>query len=261
MVSSVELPAEAVIEAGDPAAPAIVLLHGAGMGAWMWQPQLAPLAARYHVLAPDLPGTGAAVDQGPFTLARAAAAVAALIRTRGGGRAHVCGLSVGAMVALQLAQAAPETLASLTLSAGQVHANPLLMIAQRVVMGFVPERAFTESLPAAFERGYPDMVEAARASARRTGKRGVLAVIHAAARADLRRALPRIAVPTLVLCGGDDRLNLPAARQIAAAIPGATLRVIPGAGHVWNLEQPEVFTRTLLEFVQRVDQVDHAGRA
>ena len=173
-------------EAGDPVGPAIVLLHGAGLGAWMWQPQLAPLAARYHVLAPDLPGCGAVVDGGPFTLARGAAAVAALIRARGGGVAHVCGLSVGAMVALQLAQDAPETLASLTLSAGQVHANPLLMGAQRIIMSCIPERAFTESLPAAFERNYPDLVEGARASAKRTGKRGVLALIHAAARADFR---------------------------------------------------------------------------
>lgn len=256
-----EIAASAVLEAGDPAAPAIVLLHGAGLGAWMWQPQIRPLAARYHVLAPDLPGTGAAVDQGPFTLERAAEAVAGLIRARGGGKAHVCGLSLGAMVALQMARDVPETLASLTLSAGQIYPNPLLMTVQRALIALIPERTFTDSLPAGFRQSNPELVKIARASARRTGKRGVVAAVNAAARADFRQVLPGIKVPTLVLCGSDDRLNQPAARQAAAAIPGAMLRIIPGAGHVWNLEQPEVFAHTLLEFVERVDQGDQTGRA
>lgn len=115
------------------------------------------------------------------------------------------------MVALQLAQDAPDLVASLTLSAGQIHPIPLLMGLQRIIMAVIPERAFTETLAHVFEQGYPDLVEMARSSARRAGKRGVLAAVRAAARADFRALLPAITASTLVLCGNRDRANLPAA--------------------------------------------------
>ena len=240
-----------VIELGDPAAPTIVLLHGAGMAAWMWQPQIVPLSARYHVLAPDLPGFGDAAASGPFSLEHAAAMVASVLRQRCDGRAHLCGLSLGAMVALQLAQDAAETVASLTLSAGQIHPNPLLMGVQQAIMFATPRRKFTEELPEVVPQHYPYLVEVAHAAARKTGKRGMLAAVRAAASADFRGLLPSIVAPTLILCGDQDTANLPASRKMAAAIPGAELRIIPGAGHVWNLEQPDVFTRTVGEFVVR----------
>lgn len=53
---------------------------------------------------------------------------------------------------------------------------------------------------------------------------------------------------TLVLCGDRDRVNLPAARSLAAGIPHARLAVIPGAGHLWNLTEPDVFSATVGDF-------------
>jgi 3-oxoadipate enol-lactonase len=240
-------------ELGQHERPTLVLLHGAGMGRWMWQPQLESLAAHFHVLAPDLPGCAGSVASGPFTLKGATAAVADLIRARSHGPAHLVGLSLGAMVAVQLCQYAPELVASLVLSGGQVHPNPLVMTLQEGIITCMPERMVTDPVPASFARRYPELVEVARSDARRMGKHGLLAVLRAAGHADHRKILPTIAVPTLVLCGGKDRVNLPAARQLAAGIPGAELRVVPGAGHVWNLEQPEVFTRTVIEFVHGVN--------
>ena len=78
--------------------------------------------------------------------------------------------------------------------------------------------------------------------------------MRSAANADYRGVLPRITVPTLVLCGEEDHQNLPASREIARAIPRAKLEVVPDAGHVWNVEQPERFTRTLLDFARDVDR-------
>jgi pimeloyl-ACP methyl ester carboxylesterase len=59
------------------------------------------------------------------------------------------------------------------------------------------------------------------------------------ARADQRRLLSRVACPTLVLCGEADRLTPPEhSREIAGAVPGARLEIVPGAGHLLTLEQP-----------------------
>ena len=60
-----------------------------------------------------------------------------------------------------------------------------------------------------------------------------------------------MAVPTLVLCGSNDRANIALSRELAAGIPTAELRVIPGATHLWNLQQPDAFNKTVAAFVQQ----------
>jgi len=67
------------------------------------------------------------------------------------------------------------------------------------------------------------------------------------ARTDLRPRLGEITSPTLVVCGERDEVNQPLSRELAAGIPDAELRIIPGVGHLWNLEQPETFTALLTE--------------
>jgi pimeloyl-ACP methyl ester carboxylesterase len=69
-------------------------------------------------------------------------------------------------------------------------------------------------------------------------------------RRDQTDLLPSIAVPTLVLVGeGDALAPVDVAEALAKAIPGARLEIVPGAGHVANLENPEVFNRTFSEFL------------
>ena len=73
------------------------------------------------------------------------------------------------------------------------------------------------------------------------------------AEADQRDLLPRIAVPTLLIWGDQDaRSPLSVARQFEQAIPRTKLVVIPGAGHVSNMEQPELFNATLTDFADRL---------
>jgi pimeloyl-ACP methyl ester carboxylesterase len=62
----------------------------------------------------------------------------------------------------------------------------------------------------------------------------------------LRRAMSRI---TPELCGSKDRANIPLSRELAEGIPGAELRIVPDATHLWNLQQPEAFNVTVAEFV------------
>src|SRR5262249_32767593 len=87
-------------QAGATTAPAVVLLHGSGRASRMWGPALAGLSAGWRVLAPDLPGFGR--SEGPFTVAGAAQAVRDMIAVQTA-PAHLCGLSLGGVVAIRAA--------------------------------------------------------------------------------------------------------------------------------------------------------------
>ena len=76
----------------------------------------------------------------------------------------------------------------------------------------------------------------------------MLAVLRAVGETDFRGELARVTAPTLVLCGLKDRPNLPAAKELAAGIPGAELQLVPGAGHEWNIHQPGEFSARLNAF-------------
>ncbi len=82
---------------------------------------------------------------------------------------------------------------------------------------------------------------------------GFRAMSRSLAEADLRDVLPRIEVPTLLLCGDEDvRAPLNVAEDLHAAIPGSRLVVIPGVGHVSNVEAAERFNAEVRSFLESV---------
>jgi len=242
-----------ILESGASTQPTMVLIHGLGVGAWMWRLQLSLFGERYHTLAPDLPGFSQAESKVPFSMERAAESILDLIRASGKGPAHLCGLSLGAQVALQAYQSEPEMVASLILSGGQVHPGRAHMAARRAIVRLLPKRAIASSMLPEVQKRYPELQVDATAFADQLSKRGILTAMRALGRSDFRPLLPGIGVPTLVLCGADDRASLPASRLIAAAIPRAELQIVPGVGHLWNLEQPDLFGHTVLDFLRMVD--------
>ena len=242
------------VELGDVQKPTLLLLHGLGMGYRMWEPQLKPLSEHFHVLAPDMPGFAGSRGCGPFTMKGAAVALLDLVREKSRAPVHVCGLSLGAMVALEIYLQGAKQVASLLLSGGQVHPNPVVMGLQRLMMSAVPESKFVVSLPKSFVPAhYPALIEAAQEEVRLLGKQGFLAVLKEVGGIQFRSYLAQIVIPTLVLCGSKDMFNKKAAQELAANIPHAELRLIEEAGHVWNLQMPELFTQTVIEFVQKVE--------
>lgn len=175
----------------------VVFLHGIGAGIDSWDAQLSALPAGFAGHAP--PVAGLTADGAGFTLPQAAAEVVALLDRLDAGRAHLCGLSLGAMIALQTAIDYPNRVASLTLSGGQVHPPRALMVIQAAIMRLLPARLVAP----------PGM-----------SKHGLLKVLDTVASSDFRPHLAEIATPTLVLCGAKDKPNLPAARILATDIPG-----------------------------------------
>jgi pimeloyl-ACP methyl ester carboxylesterase len=240
--------------------PPLVFVHGAASDARLWRPQLVALGNEFTVVAWDEPGAGRSSDvPAHFGLVDYASCLAALIEALALGPAHVVGISWGGTLVQELYRHHPELVATLVLVdtyAGWKGSLPPDEVRARVTGAyralavpaeeFDPARAlpgwFAGDPPAEFVPLLEEMAAAVRPESMRTALRLM-------AEADQRDLLPRIAVPTLLIWGRlDARSPLSVARQFEQAIPDTELVVIPGAGHVSNLEQPEPFNDAVREF-------------
>ncbi len=240
--------------------PPLVFVHGAAEDGRVWQPQVGALADEFTVVAWDEPGAGGSSDvPAGFGLADYADCLAAVVEALALGPAHVAGLSWGGTVVLELYRRHPGLVGSLILVdtyAGWKGSLPEEEVRARVEharrMLQAPAEAFDSTLPGLFAGDPPAefvaLLEQIAAAVRPESLRTQLFVM---AEADQRDLLPRIAVPTLLIWGElDARSPLSVARQFEQAIPDTKLVVIPGCGHVSNLEQPEQFNEAVREFCQ-----------
>ena len=252
-VSGLEVAYERV---GD--GPPLVLVHGAAENGRMWQPQLTALSDEFTVVAWDEPGAGRSSDVPPeFELEDYADCLAALIDALALGPAHVAGLSWGGTVVLELYRHHPELVANLILVdtyAGWKGSLSEEEVRARVTgvrqMLAAPAEQFDPTLPGLFAGDPPAefaaLLEEIAAAARPESIATQLFVMAEVDQCDL---LPRIRVPTLLIWGElDARSPLYVARQFEDAIADTTLVVIPGAGHVSNLERPGQFNDAIREF-------------
>jgi pimeloyl-ACP methyl ester carboxylesterase len=239
--------------------PPLVFVHGVAEDGRIWQPQLSAFADEFTVVAWDEPGAGRSSDvPTDFGLPDYANCLATLIEAVALGPANVVGLSWGGTLALELYRHHPDLVATLILVdsyAGWKGSLPQEEVDARVEgarrMLAAPPEEFDPTLPGLFAAGPPpefasllaDMAAAVRPESLRVE-------LLAMAEADQRDILPHIAVPTLLIWGEQDvRSPLSVARQFEQAVPKAQLVVIPGAGHVSNLERPEEFNDALREFL------------
>ena len=180
-------------------------------------------------------------------------------------RFALLGFSLGAIVALEIAARAPARLAGLALVGGNAHALSLSeRTARRLTVPRVTsirEHAETILWPSyvlrpddrALCRTVVDMAASCPQDAFATQ------LEVAVSRADSRRRLPAIDVPTLVMAGACDGINPPSLqRAMADAIPGATLELIPAAGHFVLLEQPDASADAIERWLAEVDGADGA---
>ncbi len=244
--------------------PAILLLHAFPLGLSMWDPQVEALAATHRVVRFDARGFGgSAVDETtPLTMERIADDGAFLLDQLWIEKALVHGCSMGGYAAFAFARRHPGRLAGLVLQDTRAGADASDGRTNRATLA---AKVLAEGATAAVEAFLPKLVgetsRRERAALVATLKERILAaspraianaLYGLAARADSRTMLPAIAVPTLVLVGEDDVLTPPdEARAMAAAIPGARVEVIPGAGHLANLENPDAVNAALRAFLSR----------
>src|SRR5690349_10359314 len=235
----------------------IVFLHGVGSDKSVWHPQLEALGRERRAIAFDYPGYGES-DPAPEGTTREdyAAAVLSAMHELGVDRAHVCGLSLGGVVAIALHTAEPDACASLILAdTFAVHPDGHA-IRDRSMAASENMRAMAE--------GRVDVLLAQPADpAVRSEVVETMAKIEPAAfrigaeavwLADQRERVHEIRVPTLVLCGAQDHVTSPAlSHELTRLIPGARYDQIEGAGHLTNLEKPEEFNTLVGAFIRGVD--------
>jgi len=222
---------------GDHANPALILLHGAGAASRMWKRQLSILSERYHVIAPDLPGFGK--SPGPFSLQACADAVVDLIGEYqpADQPVHLCGMSLGALVAAQVAAEHPASVRRLILQGASIRPAERGRRAIR----------FYRSRP-----GWWYMKAVSDLPDRST----LLTVVDAAETADITDFLPRIAARTLILCGARDKECLPDAQPLADAISRARLVVVPHTGHGMPITAAKAFNAIVEGFLMDTDSRD-----
>lgn len=244
-----------------------MFLHGAGVTGWMWNAQVEQLTD-FRCIVIDLPGHGANHDVPWVSIDETAALVAEVIRAEGVTRAegviraervtpaeghgavHLVGLSLGADVGLRLLAGFPELVESAVLTgmvARPVHGS--IRWLQSALAPMAEWRSFhrmagrTMGLSGA--RLDEFMVTAS--PMRRADYRAIVDEIFAGVSL---AGLERVTVPTLAMAGAKETATARVSTElIAAAMPGATARIVPGVGHIWNVEAPDLFTQTVRDWV------------
>jgi pimeloyl-ACP methyl ester carboxylesterase len=244
-------------EAGQ--GPALVLLHGFLCDSRCWRRQLAGLSDSFRVVAWDAPGAGSSSDPpDTFTTTNYARCLARFLDALGIDRAHVLGLSWGGILAQEFYRLYPERLRCLILAdtyAGWKGSLPEPVWKERLATCLLDATGPSDALVAKF---LPGLFTDAAPQDLREEMSAIISEFHpigfrlmslSSAEMDTRNLLPRIDVPTLLLWGDDDRRSpMYVAEAFQAAIPGAELAIIPNAGHMSNMEQPDAFNAHVRRF-------------
>lgn len=246
---------------GPPGAPALLLVNGIGCTTDLWFRQLPRLSERYRVIRYNARGhAGSDVPPGDYTLGQLGRDAAAVIDALAGGRAHVCGLSLGGITALWLAVHAPDRVGGLVLANTAARIGTVESWAERIAlvrakgMAGVADLSIPRWLTEPFRRREPQTVARIRRMLESCPPDGYLGCCAALRDADLRGALGGVQAPTLVIGSSEDRLTpLSAAELLRDGIPGARLATFDCA-HLSNVEQPDRFTAAVEAFL------DETGR-
>ncbi|KQO16435.1 alpha/beta hydrolase [Acidovorax sp. Leaf76] len=234
------------------ALPRLVFIPGLAADAAMWQAQLAAMPADLHPVV-----TTAHAQPSALRIEDMAAQVLAFH----GGPLLLCGASMGGMVAMEAARQAPGRVAGLALlgTSARPEAPEMRALREAAMELFAQGRVrevIEPNVAFAFHpasAAKPHLVQAYLDFVLRAGAEQLVrqnrAVIH---RPDARLHLPRIACPTLVVCGDADQLTPPeCSAEIAALIPGADYQVLAECGHMLTMEQPDAVNRALLGWLAR----------
>jgi len=239
--------------------PTLVFINSLGTDFRIWNEVAEILAPDFRIVTYDKRGHGLS-ESGPDKndMAEYARDLMGLLDGLGVGRATIVGLSIGGLIAQEFYRQSPERVAALVLcdTAAKIGTDEVWgqRIAQverggiEAIADSVLERWFTAHFRAARSTELAGM----RAMLTRTPRQGYLAACGALKRADLRPYAGRILAPTLCLVGDEDG-STPVAlvKETAALIPGSRFEIIEGAGHLPNVEKPEIVAKLVAGHAKR----------
>lgn len=203
----------------------LLFLHGLGQGPESWDETIRALGPEPDAACPDLFGLCGGGVQDYSGL------YAAFEGYTGGFPEPValCGLSLGAVLALDYAIRHPERVCKLVLIAPQYRMPKMLLKLQNIVFRLMPERAFAGA---------------------GMGKKGIIRLTSSMIPLGFRGKLDHVTCPTLVLWGERDTANRKAAGELAKRLPDAAAREIPGAGHEVNRDAPRELAAAIRGFCE-----------
>ena len=243
----------------------LVLIMGFGGDTTAWALQMADFPARHRVIAFDNRGVGRSdAPDHPYTTRMMAGDALGLMDALGVDRAHVLGVSMGGMIAQELALAWPDRVRSLHLACTFARPDAYMLALnaawREMRLGLGREstlRALALWLfsPTTYAER-PDFIEAllqnSLANPYPQSLAGFLRQGEAVAAHDALERLPAIRCPTLVSVAEDDILVPPRfSRELVSRVRGAELQLVPGAGHGYFLERPDLFNALSLDFIAR----------
>jgi 3-oxoadipate enol-lactonase len=236
---------------------AVVLLHGLGSSSRDWEDQIPVLATRYCVIAPDLRGHGQSEKLATRSIEEMADDVAQLLDRLGTGPVHLVGISMGGMVALQLAIDHPQLLSSLVIVNSGPDAVPrtvrvrllialrfavLRLFGMRRLSKLVAGKLFPDPSQEAMRRRFIERASANDPVAYKAAMRAIV-------RWCVADQLSAIRVKTLVITGDQDYTPVALKAEYVEKLPDARLVVIPNSRHATPIDQAAVFNATVLEFL------------
>ena len=242
----------------------VVLLHPFTVNHEFWNPVRDRLATKYRVLMPDLRGHGrSGAGHGTATMAKHAEDLRRLIDAEEIKTAIFAGVSIGGYILFEFWRQHRQRVAALVLSNTKAEADTEIAKANRQKSiqnarqhGTSPflEEQITNYLGATTRRNHLDIVQDVRRMMQTLTVDGLVAVQQGMIeRIDSMSTLPRMDVKTLVISGDEDTLTpLQNAQVMQQRIPGASLAMIPRAGHYAARENPEEYSRVLRQFLDGV---------
>lgn len=240
----------------------VLLVHGLGSSTLDWELQIPVLAAHHRVVALDVRGHGRSdKPRQRYRIADFAGDVAALIEHLQLPPVHLVGISMGGMIGFQLGVDQPQLLRSLTIvnSAPEVKAKKpadYLQIAKRWTLARLLPLETTAKALARLLFPKPEQAELRRKVEERwprNDKRAYLASLDAIIGWGVRERLGRITCPTLVISADRDYTPVAQKQAYVDELPDVRLLVIDDSRHATPLDQPERFNRSLLAFMQEVE--------
>lgn len=245
---------------GAESAPTLVFSNSLGSDHRIWDPVLPYLRDQFRIIRYDQRGHGLSdAIPAPYAISDLVDDLAGLLDYLNIENALVCGLSVGGMIAQGFGATCPQRARAVVLCDTAMQIGPRGLWDERIaviqkggisaltdpIMERWFTRAFREGRATEFS-GYINMLE-------RTPVEGYIGTCCAIRDADLREAAAAIRRPTLVLCGDQDLATPPdLARQLTEAVTGARFALIEGAAHISCVEQPESFSRLVIDFWEEI---------
>ena len=238
----------------------VVLIHGLGSSSQDWEHQSAALLERYRVVSIDMRGHGLSdKPRGAYSIKGFADDVASLLEALSLQRPHIIGISMGGMIAFQLATDHPEVPASLTIINSSPEVRPkrlkeYLMVAQRLILAHALPLSVTARGLARVLFPKPEQQELRATFEQRwceNDRPAYLASLRAIIGWSVVDRLDRICCPVLVISGDNDYMPVERKREYVCRLGDARLEVIPDSCHATPVDQPEQCNRLILDFLRQ----------